>query len=262
MALTINFLQFIKLQGLAMIRNIAVFSLMVLVIAGCASNKGFTTTQSFSPARFNVDEVYVNIANGVENADRIRTLMTQAGENTAQVYNHTMPRAAIGYPLEFEVNEINYSSREAGIAASDRTFIRYVATLRVAETGETYRSLPVTYYHVAGNKVDTDEAKQNAERNMISLSIKSAFARLYGMEQVPQTIQTYFTTNDIFADEPATLEPDMPLNAPQSRVPVSTPSPEPQSVEQQPEIILAPDEPITATTTTEDGVTVIECVVC
>jgi len=245
-----------------MIRNFALSSLILLVIAGCASNRGFTTTESFSPARFNVDEVYVNVADGVENGNRIRALMKRAGENTAQVYNAATRDEAVSYPLELEVNAVNYRNPYAGISSGERTYIRYIATLRVAETGETYRSLPVTYYHVSERRLDTDEAKQNAERNMIRLSIKSAFARLYGMEEVPQSVQTYFTANDIFSDELATLELEPPAAAPRPRVTVSPVSPATVPATRQPQIIIAPEEPITATTTTEDGVTVIECVVC
>lgn len=245
-----------------MIRNIAIFSSALLFVASCASNQGYQTTQTFAPAQFNVDDVFVNVVDGVENSKRIRTLMKNAGKNTARVYNQTMRTANASYPLEIEVNSINYRNPNSNAVSGDRTYIKYTATLRVAETGETYRTLPVTYYHISTGSLDSDAAKQDAEKNMIRLSIKNAFAGLYGMKTVPQSVTTYFNTSDVFSTREQTPKLVAPVSRPTPAPAVSQPSVTPAPVASAPEVIIAPDEPITATTTTDDGLTVIECVVC
>ena len=243
-----------------MIRNTVLISSTLLFMASCASNNGFSTTQSFTPAKFEVSDVYVNMTDGIENSNRVRKFMKNAGLNTADKYNDTMISVRAAYPLEIEVNEINYRKPNASAASGDRTYIKYTATLREEASGEAFRTLPVTYYHVTTGALANDEAKRNAEKNMIRLSIKNVFAKLYGMENVPQDIQTHFNTNDIFADldkpiaKPAIRKPAAPVIAkPVVAAQVIT-TPEP--------VIVAPDEAIIESTSTDGGPVVLKCVVC
>ncbi len=183
-----------------MIRNTLISTVLFLAVTSCAKNKDITNTQTYTPAQFEVSDVYVNMADGIENSNRIRAFMKNAGINTANVYNYTMVSADTGYPLEIEVNEVSYRNPDA-LAASDKgTYIKFTATLREEASGEVFRSLPVTYYHAWTGTLTSSEAKQDAEKNMIEISIKNAFSKLYGMENIPQNIQTHFDVNDIFAD--------------------------------------------------------------
>lgn len=264
-----------------MIKKTALYAASLLFIAGCAANNGFQTSQNFAPAQFQVTDVYVNMVDGLENSSRIRGLMRNAGKNTASVYNNTMRTVSAEYPLEIEVTNINYRAPNATASSGDRTYIRYTATLREEASGEVFRTLPVTYYHVAAEKLNTTEAKQNAEKNMIRLSIKNAFAKLYGMKEVPRTVQRHFNTKDIFTN--ANSVKSKPVIKPKKKAPVqvvasvvqqkpvvavvpkSQPQPQPQSQSQPqnvPEpVIVEPGEAITETTS-ENGATVIKCVVC
>ncbi len=245
-----------------MIRNTVIFSAALFVMSSCASNNNFKTTQTFAPAKFQVADVYVNMAGGIENSNRVRKLMKNAGANTANVYNDTMQSARSIYPLEIEVTELNYRNPKASATSGDRTYIRYTATLREEASGAVYRALPVTYYHVSAGLLESSEAKQNAEKNMIRLSIKNAFARLYGLESVSQNVQTPFTTNDIFASpEAVSAKPVVTRAKPIVAKPI-TPAPTAAPVTTTPEVIVAPDEAIIESTTTEDGVTVLKCAVC
>lgn len=246
-----------------MIRITALYAASLLFVAGCASNNGFKTDQSFAPAKFQVSDVYVNMVDDVENSQRVRGLFRNAGKNTASVYNNSMRSVSSEYPLEIEVTDINYRSPNASAASGDRTYIRYTATLREEASGEVFRSLPVTYYHISTGVLATDEAKQNAEKNMIRLSIKNAFARLYGMENIPKSVQTHFNTNDIFADRNSVST--KPLIKPAKKAPapvVAAVAPTQPAAEVVSEpVVVAPDEAITETVS-EDGATVIKCVVC
>lgn len=246
-----------------MIRRTALYVASVLFVAGCASNNGFKTDQSFAPAKFQVSDVYVNMVDGVENSKRVGGLFKNAGKNTASVYNGTMSSVSAEYPMEIEVSEINYRSPTASAASGDRTYIRYTATLREEASGEVFRSLPVTYYHISTGTLATDEAKQNAEKNMIRISIKNAFARLYGMENIPKSVQTHFNTNDIFSDR--NLVNTKPLIKPVKKAPApvvaAVIAQQPAAVVASDPDIVAPNEAITETTS-EDGATVIKCVVC
>lgn len=238
-----------------MIRNTAIFAASVLFLVGCATNKNFQTTQSFEPAKFQISDVYVNMQDGVENSKRIRELMKKAGTNTAEQYNDGIESTRAEYPLEIEVSEINYRKPNASIVSGDRTYIKYTATLRDEASGIAYRTLPVTYYHVVAGSLTSDDAKLNAEKNMIRLSIKNAFARLYGMENVPQNIETHFATNDIFAD------PNKTVAKPIIRKPVTPVVSAPVATSPEP-VIVAPDEPVIESTSTDGGPVVIKCVVC
>ena len=247
-----------------MIRKIALYTASLLFVAGCAANNGFQTTQTFVPAQFQVSDVYVNMADGVENSNRLRGLMRNAGKNTASVYNDAMGSVSAEYPLEIEVTDVNYRDPNASAASGDRTYIRYTATLREEASGEVFRSLPVTYYHVTAEKLDNSQAKQNAEKNMIRLSLKNAFARLYGMQEVPQSVQRHFATQDIFSqsDQRKTKPEIKPQKKPAPTPVVASVVPTQPAVQPTPEpVIAAPDEAITETTT-QDGATVIKCVVC
>lgn len=247
-----------------MIRKIALYTASLLFVAGCAANNGFQTTQTFVPAQFQVSDVYVNMADGVENSNRLRGLMRNAGKNTASVYNDAMGSVSAEYPLEIEVTDVNYRDPNASAASGDRTYIRYTATLREEASGEVFRSLPVTYYHVTAEKLDNSQAKQNAEKNMIRLSLKNAFARLYGMQEVPQSVQRHFATQDIFSqsDQRKTKPEIKPQKKPAPAPVVASVVPTQPAVQPTPEpVIAAPDEAITETTT-QDGATVIKCVVC
>ena len=243
-----------------MIRNMVLISSALLFMASCAKNNGFSTTQVFAPAKFEVSDVYVNMTDGIENSNRVRKLMKNAGINTADKYNETMTSAHVAYPLEIEVNEINYGKPDASASSGDRTYIKYTATLREEASGEAFRTLPVTYYHVTADALTSDEAKSNAEKNMIRLSIKNVFAKLYGMENVPEDIQTHFYTNDIFAEldesatKPATKKPVALLKAKPVVAAQVTTTPEP--------VIVAPDEAIIESTSTDGGPVVLKCVVC
>jgi hypothetical protein len=247
-----------------MIRKIALYTASLLFVAGCAANNGFQTTQTFVPAQFQVSDVYVNMADGVENSNRLRGLMRNAGKNTASVYNDAMGSVSAEYPLEIEVTDVNYRDPNASAASGDRTYIRYTATLREEASGEVFRSLPVTYYHVTAEKLDNSQAKQNAEKNMIRLSLKNAFARLYGMQEVPQSVQRHFATQDIFSqsDQRKTKPEIKPQKKGAPAPVVASVVPTQPAVQPTPEpVIAAPDEAITETTT-QDGATVIKCVVC
>ena len=247
-----------------MIRKIALYTASLLFVAGCAANNGFQTTQTFVPAQFQVSDVYVNMADGVENSNRLRGLMRNAGKNTASVYNDAMGSVSAEYPLEIEVTDVNYRDPNASAASGDRTYIRYTATLREEASGEVFRSLPVTYYHVTAEKLDNSQAKQNAEKNMIRLSLKNAFARLYGMQEVPQSVQRHFATQDIFSqsDQRKTKPEIKPQKKAAPAPVVASVVPTQPAVQPTPEpVIAAPDEAITETTT-QDGATVIKCVVC
>ena len=247
-----------------MIRKIALYTASLLFVAGCAANNGFQTTQTFAPAQFQVSDVYVNMADGVENSNRLRGLMRNAGKNTASVYNDAMGSVSAEYPLEIEVTDVNYRDPNASAASGDRTYIRYTATLREEASGEVFRSLPVTYYHVTAEKLDNSQAKQNAEKNMIRLSLKNAFARLYGMQEVPQSVQRHFATQDIFSqsDQRKTKPEIKPQKKPAPTPVVASVVPTQPAVQPTLEpVIAAPDEAITETTT-QDGATVIKCVVC
>lgn len=247
-----------------MIRKIALYTASLLFVAGCAANNGFQTTQTFAPAQFQVSDVYVNMVDGVENSNRVRGLMRNAGKNTANVYNDTMGSVSAEYPLEIEVTDINYRDPNASAASGDRTYIRYTATLREEASGEVFRSLPVTYYHVTAEKLNNAEAKQNAEKNMIRLSLKNAFARLYGMQEVPQSVQRHFATQDIFSQSSGNKA--KPVIKPQKK---KAPAPVVASVVPKQPVVEATPEPVIVEsgeaiteTTTEGGATVIKCVVC
>lgn len=247
-----------------MIRKIAFYTASLLFVAGCAANNGFQTTQSFAPAQFQVSEVYVNMVDGVENSSRVRSLMGNAGKNTAKVYNDVIGDTSQEYPLEIEVTDLNYRDPDASAASGDRTYIRYTATLREETSGEVFRSLPVTYYHVTAEKLNSSEAKQNAEKNMIRLSLKSAFARLYGMEDIPRSVQTHFSTRDIFTNADAVdTKPIIKPQKKQAPAPlVASVIPVQPAVKVEPEpVIVSPDEAITETSN-EGGATVIKCAVC
>lgn len=253
-----------------MIRKIALYTASLLFVAGCAANNGFQTTQTFTPAQFQVSDVYVNMADDLENSNRLRGLIRNAGKNTANVYNDAMGSVSAEYPLEIEVTDINYRDPNASAASGERTYIRYTATLREETSGEVFRSLPVTYYHVSAEKLNTSEAKQNAEKNMIRLSLKNAFARLYGMEEVPQSVQRHFATQDIFSQsyqsntKPVIKPIKKPAPAPVvasvvSKKPVVAVAPQPQNAPEP--VIVEPGEAVTETIS-ENGATVIKCVVC
>lgn len=247
-----------------MILKIALYSASLLFVAGCAANSGFQTTQTFTPAQFQVNDVYVNMVDGVENSNRARGLMRNAGKNTARVYNDAIGSTTSQYPLEIEVMDINYRNPNASATSGERTYIKYTATLREEASGEVFRSLPVTYYHVSAEKLDNEQAKQNAEKNMIRLSIKNAFARLYGMKEVPQPVQRHFATQDIFSQSNGiqTKPVIKPQNKPAPAPVIASAVPTQPAVKPAPEpVIAAPAEAITETTTV-DGATVIKCAVC
>lgn len=248
--------------GLIMIRNVAIFTTSLLFVAGCAANNGFKTTQNYAPANFKVADVYVNMTDGVDNSKRIRKLMKNAGLNTAKVYNSTMRSVKAEYPLEIEVTDINYRDPKSTAVSGDRTYIRYTATLREESSGAVYRSLPVTYYYVATGALNTNEAKQMAEKNMIRISIKNAFAKLYGMESIPRSVQTHFNTADIFANPNAVQKPAVkPAQKAPQQIALA-PTPQPVAATPAPEVIVAPDEAIIEPTSTDGGPTVLKCAVC
>lgn len=226
-----------------MIRNSFIFFVTLFALASCATNNGFQTTQTYEPARFTVSDVYVNMTDGIENSGRIRTFMKFASVNTAEVYNDAMASTNALFPIEIEVSEINFRKAQGSASSGDRTYIKYTAILREEETGEVFRALPVTYYHVSIGAITTAEAKLLAEKNMIGISIKSAFARLYGMEEVPQTVETHLSTNDIFAD------PDAIVEEPVVRQASPTPTNE-------------PDVSVTEPVSTDGEPLVIKCAVC
>ncbi len=226
-----------------MIRNSFIFFATLFALASCATNNGFQTTQTFEPASFKVSDVYVNMSDGVENSARIGKTMKYAGVNTAEIYNDAMASANAVFPLEIEVNEINFRKTQAVANSGDRTFLKYTAILLEEETGEVFRTLPVSYYHVSAGPITSAEAKKLAEKNMISNSIRSAFARLYGMEEVPQTVQTHFSTNDIFADPDAIIEEPVIKRVPPAK-------------------IVKPSIPVAEPVSTDGEPLVIKCVVC
>jgi len=236
-----------------MIRNTIFFNALLLFVAGCATHNGFKTTQSFGPANFLVSDVYINMVDGLENSKRIRGLMINASNNTADIYNATVNSEVSEYPLEIEVTNINYQTSKSSVSNDDRTYIRYIATLREEETGEVYRELPVTYYHVGAGALGTPEDKEKAEKNMISISLKNTFARLYGKEEIPQTVEAHFSSQDIFADPNKILE--LPVASPSEQISSKSKSPVSES-------ISSTDVPVIESTSTDGEPIVIKCVVC
>ena len=226
-----------------MIRNPFLVLMMSFALVSCATKAGFQTTQTYEAASFQVSDVYVNMINGIENSERVRRSMLIAGVNTADIYNEAMASGNSNYPLEIEVNEVNFRKPKAPVNAEEQTFIKYTAILREAETGEVFRTMPVTYYHASTSAITTPEAKRLAENDMIRISMKNAFARLYGLEEVPHTVQTYFSTNDILAD------PDAIADEPVARSVQSSPTP-------------VADPVIVESDTSGDEPLVIKCVVC
>ena len=256
---------------LNMIRTVLIFSIAIFLVASCATDKNFKTEQSFTPAEFIISDVFVNITDGVENGQRIRKLMRNAGKNTSQLFNQGISKDSTSYPLEIEVTEINYRNPSSSAASGDRTYIRYSATLRDEESGLVFRNLPITYYHVSASKVLTDEAKQNAEKNMIRNSIKTAFTRLYGMQAVPNNVQTYFNTKDVFSGKELSTKKIVPASVePKPIAPtVQTPAPaQPQVVEikpvaePEPIVISAPQVTVVDSASATGEPKVITCVVC
>lgn len=241
-----------------MILKTVAFTLPLIFFAACATKSNLQTTQSFESASFEVNDVFVNMSDGIENSSGTRYLMRSAAKNTAKLFNAEMHNFDASYPLEIEVTDVNFRMPNASIASGERTYIEYTATLREEATGEAYRALPVTYYYVAAGNLSTDAAKQNATKNMIRLSIKNTFAQLYGMQEVPQNIQTHFNTQNIFSDqgEPA-------KKAPKSiEVPVaSLPTPTPTSA-QAPEVIVSDASIVQTSTVSSSEPVVIKCVVC
>ena len=226
-----------------MIRNPFLVLMMSFALVSCATKTGFQTTQTYEVASFQVSDVYVNMIDGIENSDRVRKSMMIAGVRTADIYNEAMASGNAFYPLEIEVNEVNFRKPKAPVNAEEQTFIKYTAILREAETGEVYRTMPVTYFHASTSAITTPEAKRLAENDMIRISIKNAFARLYGLEEVPHAVQTYFSTNDILADPEVIVEEPVASPVQSAPAPVADP------------VIVQSD-------TTGDEPLVIKCVVC
>ena len=254
---------FLGHRGLNMIRNIPIFILALMIFTSCATSNNFQTTQSFAPAKFEINDVFVNMTDGIENSNRIKSLMRRASRNTAKIYNNSLGSTQTAYPLEIDVKAVNYRNPNTSASAENRTFIRYVAILREEASGEVFRELPVTYFHVTTSALNTDVAKQNAEKNMIRVSLKNAFARLYGMQTVPHSVQTHFSSHDIFSDGSVVkLKPVVPAQ------PVVTPAPKlvvaqtPAISTPSPQVVIAPDQPIIETTTVDGEPTVIKCIVC
>ncbi len=249
-----------------MIRNISIFAVALTLVASCASKSSLDTGKSFAPANFVISDVFVNMSDGIENSRQIRSLMRNASRNTVKLYNKNMASANENYPLEIEVREVNYRDPKATASSGDRTYIKYTMTLREEASGEVFRSLPVTYFHVSTGALTTAQAKQNADKNMIRLSMKNSFARLYGMKNVPQNVQSFFNTKDVFAKDLKTPARPTQRSAPKpvkKEVPlVETPVASAPSPQPAPKVVNVPEAPVIQASSNNGEPDVIKCVVC
>jgi hypothetical protein len=244
-----------------MIRTVLITTALLVSVASCANKSEIDSGKSFAPASFNISDVFVNMVDGIESSQSVRSLMRNASRNTAKLYNKGMSSSGGTYPLEIEVTDLNYRDPGSSAASGDRTYIKYTMTLREQASGLVFRDLPVTYYHVSAGALHNDEAKRNAAKNMIRLSLKGAFARIYGMPGVPSHVRSHFNTRDIFTNEPNSIKKPKPKVGPK---PVETPvaQAQPQVKASASRVNSAQQAQVIQASSTGDDALVIKCVVC
>lgn len=147
---------------------------------------------------YRISEVTVTVDEELENSAHLQNLMHRAVKSSVHAFNKaTYGKQSV--PLKIHLSNINFRDPDAALVSDQATFIEYTAMLGNGEN-ETYQIiLPISQTYVAPTRIFNADVKEDITRNMIRTSLKKNLGKLYGLESLPESVQTHFNTRNIFA---------------------------------------------------------------